>query len=416
MFIDRAELLPEDESVQEHAQDKEDAAAQLTKDREGPGLFRGVFKERRDFPYMHHAPLRDFEDGVDRCPACLHEIEDGMCSGCGRPFSDYESESEDSIDAAMPSRPPQRAFYGVESDSDEDDTEDESNISGPDEYDRHDDFLDNEDEDDMDDLDEAEMAEADLYRTHRLAPFGYNAAVFRPIVGSDDDSNDDEDHDHDMRPNWMGRRLRAPGSPQIVSEDSATNYDESDEEEQDLDSMNHDMEGFESDNDQRIDSPRESSSPTAAAPPRNRRRPVVVSDDEDDGTAQEEGNSHSPRVRTVSPASDEDSGEDGTVSDQTSDSESGSDSEDSDNSESEDRREPQEVEDTEDSDDTILPPQSRHMRKQRLQSQRARRPHQHQARASSTDLSTPPRRDYLYDRRDDTLAQRGSRGRAARVY
>lgn len=65
MFIDRAELLPEDESVQEHAQDKQDAAAQLTQDREGAGLFQGVFKQAGDFQYMLQ-PIRDLEDSTLR--------------------------------------------------------------------------------------------------------------------------------------------------------------------------------------------------------------------------------------------------------------------------------------------------------------------------------------------------------------
>lgn len=422
MFIDRAELLPEDESVQEHAQDKQDAAAQLTQDREGAGLFQGVFKQAGDFQYMLQ-PIRDLEDNVWRCPACTAEIEDGVCSGCGLHVgdSDFDSDSEDSLDAVM-DRPPHPAFYGVGSDSDDRDTEDESNISGPDEYDRNDDFLDNEDEDDMDDLSEADAmaeAEADWLAHHRLGPFGYRPSTFRaynlPLSDQDsDDDSDDEDQDEDVRPAWMGRRLRAPGSVRTVSEDSATNYDESEEEEQRMDSTHHGVQGFESDNEQQSVVPETSSSPARA--PVNRRRPVVISDDEDDGNAQEEGDSHSPRARTISPAGGEGSDDNGTVSDMSSDSESDSDSDDSGDSESEDHNEAQEAGDSEDSDDTILPPQSRHMRQQRLQSKRARRPHQHQARPLSADLSTPPSREYLYGRQDDAIAQRGSRGRAARVY
>ncbi|EXJ96059.1 hypothetical protein A1O1_01185 [Capronia coronata CBS 617.96] len=90
MFISRAELLPEDETVQEHQQAKEDEAVMLAADRTGVGLFKGAFVQPR---HHHHIVswgqgIMDYEDGVVRCPECHWELEDGQCLQCG--FLQYE--------------------------------------------------------------------------------------------------------------------------------------------------------------------------------------------------------------------------------------------------------------------------------------------------------------------------------------
>jgi hypothetical protein len=106
MFIGRAELLPEDETVQEHEQAKEEEAVLLAADRAGSGLFKGVFAEpagplyfQRQWGHGFHDP----EDNVVRCPECHWELEDGQCHRCGFhefDFSDSEEDSamDDSID------------------------------------------------------------------------------------------------------------------------------------------------------------------------------------------------------------------------------------------------------------------------------------------------------------------------------
>jgi hypothetical protein len=94
IFIGRVELLPPGETLEEHKklQTEEAEAVQQDKDntdtRTG-GLFKGCFK-----PHALHARgpslqvLRDQEDGVDRCPVCTWELEDGGCQQCGLIFDE----------------------------------------------------------------------------------------------------------------------------------------------------------------------------------------------------------------------------------------------------------------------------------------------------------------------------------------
>ena len=63
------------------------------------GLFRGCFRRStasRDFPgdYVAREPIRDVEDGVDRCPRCTWELEDGLCQSCGYPSGDDDLSSD----------------------------------------------------------------------------------------------------------------------------------------------------------------------------------------------------------------------------------------------------------------------------------------------------------------------------------
>jgi len=104
IFANRAELMPVGETTEEHKKWQEEEAALVEKDRSntGPrgGLFRGSFKRgalgRRMPPdYEARGPIRDDEDGVDRCPRCTWELEDGLCQSCGYPSEDDElSDSE----------------------------------------------------------------------------------------------------------------------------------------------------------------------------------------------------------------------------------------------------------------------------------------------------------------------------------
>ena len=76
MFIGRTELLPEDETTNEHEIAKGEEAVQMTADRDGVGLFKGAFRNRGLPHQMLHAGLRrhgamwDPNDRVDRCPEC----------------------------------------------------------------------------------------------------------------------------------------------------------------------------------------------------------------------------------------------------------------------------------------------------------------------------------------------------------
>lgn len=84
IFANRAELMPVGETIQDHKKWQEEEAALVEKDKETRGhkggLFRGCFRRTR----RRHLPaIRDDEDGVDRCPRCTWELEDGLCEGCG---------------------------------------------------------------------------------------------------------------------------------------------------------------------------------------------------------------------------------------------------------------------------------------------------------------------------------------------
>ncbi|KAF2198149.1 hypothetical protein GQ43DRAFT_443618 [Delitschia confertaspora ATCC 74209] len=90
IFIKRAELLPHGETLEEHSKwQKEEAdIVQQDKSNEDPrtgGLFKGCFK-----PRVGHTlrVIVDEEDGVERCPLCSWELEDGECAQCGLRFDD----------------------------------------------------------------------------------------------------------------------------------------------------------------------------------------------------------------------------------------------------------------------------------------------------------------------------------------
>lgn len=90
MFISRAELLPEDETIAEHSEAKRQETEAVEKDKANNsasdgGLFRGAFKSNPTVlnGLNSAGPIRDAEDGVDRCPRCAWELEDGICIHCG---------------------------------------------------------------------------------------------------------------------------------------------------------------------------------------------------------------------------------------------------------------------------------------------------------------------------------------------
>jgi hypothetical protein len=90
-FIKRVELLPPGETLDQHTKWQKEHADIIQQDRTNTeprkgGLWRGFF--RRVGPRIPRPALRDVEDGVDRCPYCQWELEDGMCQRCGLPFDE----------------------------------------------------------------------------------------------------------------------------------------------------------------------------------------------------------------------------------------------------------------------------------------------------------------------------------------
>ncbi|EOD48012.1 putative ring finger domain-containing protein [Neofusicoccum parvum UCRNP2] len=95
IFINRAELLPSGETQDLHKQWQKEEADIVLQDKNSDdvrtgGLFKGCFRVRAE-PGLR--AIRDEEDGVDRCPMCAWELEDGECAHFGG-FSDMDETSE----------------------------------------------------------------------------------------------------------------------------------------------------------------------------------------------------------------------------------------------------------------------------------------------------------------------------------
>ena len=76
----RAELLPDGETVEEHITWKQEEADFYNAERvKEQGLFQGLFKEKL-------RTVHDASDGVERCPTCNWELEDGYCNHCDMDF------------------------------------------------------------------------------------------------------------------------------------------------------------------------------------------------------------------------------------------------------------------------------------------------------------------------------------------
>lgn len=100
IFIGRTQLLPDGESSEEHSKnalEERDLVAKdkADKDKKTGGLFKGAFNAAN----TRHMPIYDPGDGVERCPGCHWELEDGHCIQCGILYdSDW---SEDDIELGL---------------------------------------------------------------------------------------------------------------------------------------------------------------------------------------------------------------------------------------------------------------------------------------------------------------------------
>ena len=109
IFAKRPELMPVGETTEEHNHWQQEEAALVERDRSttGPkgGLFRGCFKiaSAHDRRRLYVRPIRDDEDGVDRCPRCTWEMEDGACRSCGWPSGENaDVDADDFMDPDIP--------------------------------------------------------------------------------------------------------------------------------------------------------------------------------------------------------------------------------------------------------------------------------------------------------------------------
>jgi hypothetical protein len=93
IFINRSDLLPAKETTAEHLIWRKEEADRLERDKANKnpktgGLFRGCFREQKRGRRWHGGVLRDEEDGVDRCPDCMWELEGRYCSQCDVSYQD----------------------------------------------------------------------------------------------------------------------------------------------------------------------------------------------------------------------------------------------------------------------------------------------------------------------------------------
>lgn len=95
VFIGRAELLPAGETTEQHAKWLKEEADAVQQDKDNPdprtgGLFKGCFRPAPTSHSRGHSlqVIRDQEDGVERCPVCSWELEDGECIQCGLFFDE----------------------------------------------------------------------------------------------------------------------------------------------------------------------------------------------------------------------------------------------------------------------------------------------------------------------------------------
>ncbi|KAF2769302.1 hypothetical protein EJ03DRAFT_98178 [Teratosphaeria nubilosa] len=104
IFASRTQMLPDGETAEEHHTMAQEEAALVAKDKANKdnktgGLFKGIFNRGA---HGHLMPMRDPIDGVDRCPTCHWEVEDGYCNQCGLPvgvgFSDFDEDESDDDD------------------------------------------------------------------------------------------------------------------------------------------------------------------------------------------------------------------------------------------------------------------------------------------------------------------------------
>lgn len=73
--------MPAGETTDEHKKWQKEETHMIEQDRSSTrGLFRGCFRITQ---CNNRSYIRDAEDGVDRCPECTWELEDGHCNHCG---------------------------------------------------------------------------------------------------------------------------------------------------------------------------------------------------------------------------------------------------------------------------------------------------------------------------------------------
>ena len=99
VFISRAELLPGGETTGDHKKLQREEMELVERDKNNVdrsvcGLFRGSFR----YDPLNIRAIRDDEDGVERCPRCMWELEEGFCLRCHAGLDDDGLMPEDFSD------------------------------------------------------------------------------------------------------------------------------------------------------------------------------------------------------------------------------------------------------------------------------------------------------------------------------
>ena len=363
MFCNRAELLPEDETVQEHEKSKAEEAQTVVTDRSGRGLFKGIFSRRLPAgPLGRPQFITDHEDGgILRCPFCAHEVVAGICTngGCGfGEFSEDDYDSDDDIHLYNPFNGIHRSSQSIS--DDETDSEDEDDGEMDDFIERDDVDLPN--EDDMDDM--AHRPSDDVHHPAYI-PTSPNSHISIPI--SEDQYQWGQEgvvHNHlpgyDIYPDSDGYESGVPySSPR--ARDYPIDYNS--------DSANDDRserEGTQTSYaDQSTDYGSDASSVREVSPPRHARgtkRRIIDSSDEEDEGEDEEPGLQAPQFSDIDDGSSSSSDEetDSLASPTNMYDTAGGDASTADASD-----------DSESSDDTVTrPPQSSNVRRNRLEQHR----------------------------------------------
>ena len=88
-------MLPPGENTEDHRRLQQQEANAIEQDKgRGFSVGQGLFGGRFRVTVPRHVPvIRDEEDGVERCPQCMWELEDGVCERCGYGTSDEDDGS-----------------------------------------------------------------------------------------------------------------------------------------------------------------------------------------------------------------------------------------------------------------------------------------------------------------------------------
>ncbi|KAI1950900.1 E3 ubiquitin ligase [Ophidiomyces ophidiicola] len=127
IFITRSELLDKDETTAEHLEHKRSETEKIELDKKNEdercgGLFHGYFKNTT----FTGLPIRDLTDGVERCPRCAWELDDGECVQCGYTIDDSSVDDYHGYDlfdeafAHLDAMRHNREFIGISDDEDYD--------------------------------------------------------------------------------------------------------------------------------------------------------------------------------------------------------------------------------------------------------------------------------------------------------